>query len=268
MSTWLRLSRAELSKVLGRASGLAGLAVAVAVAVLAVGVVQLVEVRSGGSLTQGPGGAAELIQMNLQSAMGGALRGRNFFVLPLVLLMVTGQLIAGELDDRTLRSALVRPVRRNTVLAAKITALAVYAGLTLLLTWGATLVMGLLLLGPEGLELGAVTAGFAVSWLSDVGLICLGAFFSVRLRSVVGVVVGTVLLLMLDKGLWAGLSLIGTVFGETWAQTAVDWLPGTALAAWEGWQAGFEAGPFVGLAGLVIVAGGLAFHGFARLDVP
>jgi len=268
VNSMVRLTRAELSKVLGRSSGLVGLAVAVLVAVLAVAVVQLVEVRSGGSFTQGAGGAAELIQLDLQSALGGALRGRNFFVLPLVLLMVTGQLIAGEFDDRTLRAALVRPVRRSTVLAAKIAALGLYAALTLLLTWGTTLVLGLLLLGPEGLDLLPVTLGFAVSWLSDLGLILLGAFFSVRLRSVVGVVVGTVLLLMLDKGLWAALSLLGSVLGEAWALTAVQWLPGTALAAWEGWQTGFESGPFFGLAGLLLVGGGLAFHGFARLDVP
>lgn len=268
-----RLVQAELRKVLTRASGLVGLGVAAVVGALPVLVIwgfvrQMgpVEDELANPMAQQVSG---WLNPDLGLALGVVLTARNFFVLPMILLMVVAQLVAGEWGDRTLAALLVRPVPRWAVLWAKITAGALYAAATVGITLGVALGLGLPALGmPEDqARLGTTLLGFAATLLSDIGLIAIGALVSTFSRSVVGVVVGTALVLLGDlvaRGLLRAWDFLG--LGETGWLAAL--LPGRALAAWEGWSGGWEPGAFGGLGLLILVCSGLATWRFGRQDVP
>lgn len=271
---FLRMVGAELRKVLSRSSGLLGLGVAVLVGVLPVLLVwaftRQLDLRLGGDaanpMAQQVSG---WLNPDLGLALGAVLTARNFFVLPLILLMVVAQLVAGEWGDRTLGALLVRPVPRWSVLWAKIAAVALYAALTLALTLLAALGLGLSTLGlPEDTaRLGQVLVGFGATLLSDLGLIAIGVLVSTASRSVVGVVVGTTLTLFIElvlRGILRGWAALG--LGDTEALTAL--MPGRALAVWEGWSGGWDGRGFVGLALLFAACAGLATWRFGRQDVP
>lgn len=255
---------AELRKVLSRASGQAGLAVAALVAVGAV-----IALRQALDMTDASVNGqmvADIVAPEADRALRWALGARNFFVLPLILLMVTAQLMAGELADRTLRAALVRPVSRGAVLAAKAAAAAIYSAMTLLITGGIAAALGAALFQVED-PLGPVVMGYGVSFLSDLGLIAVGLLLSVLMRSVVGVVVGTALFLMGDMAIRGALKLAG-IFGAEGAGRLEPFLPGNALAAWEGYDgAAWDPQAFIGLAVLILGCAALAWLRFERADV-
>ncbi len=254
---------AELRKLLTRASGLSGLAVSALVAVGAVVALQQAGQMTEASVNSQP--IAQYVQLDAVTALGWALYARNFFVLPLILLMVTGQLMAGEWAGRTLRALLVRPVSRGSLLGAKFAAVAIYSAMTLLITGLLTLV-GAVAIFQIDQPLGPVAQGFAVSWLSDLGLIALGLVLSVLLRSVVGVVVGCALFLMGDMAIRGAIKVMA-FFGAEGPAAIVPFLPGNALSAWEGYQSGWDPQAFVGLAVLTIGCMMVAWLRFVQSDV-
>ena len=255
--------RAELHKVLSRASGRAGLAVA---ALVAIGAALALWKASGMTEASINGQLmADIVAPEAGRALRWALAARNFFVLPLILLMVTAQLLAGELADRTLRALLVRPVARSAVLAAKACAAAIYSALTLLITGAVAAAAGVLLFRTEE-PLGPVLLGYAASFLSDLGLIAIGLMLSVLMRSVVGVVVGTALFLMGDAAIRGALKLAGALGAEGASRLEV-FLPGSALAAWQGYDGGWEPQAFIGLALLIFGCAALSWLRFERADV-
>jgi len=263
MSNFGAMVQAELRKVLSRASGQAGLAVS---AVVGVGAV--IALREATDMTDAAVNGqmiAELVKPGVAKAMGWALIARNFFVLNLILLMVTAQLMAGEMADNTLRAALVRPVSRGAILGAKFSALGIYAALTLAITAAIAFAGGAALFGFEE-SLVQVTLGYGASLLSDMGLIALGLLLSVLMRSVVGVVVGTVLFLMADRAL-AGVVWVTSMAGLPQMAKIDPFLPGTALGAWKGFNGGWETMPFVGLALFLAACISLAWLRFERADV-
>jgi len=255
--------QAELRKVLSRASGQAGLAVS---AVVGVGAV--IALREATGMTDAAVNGqmiAEMVKPEVAKAMGWALIGRNFFVMNLILLMVTAQLMAGEMAGNTLRATLVRPVSRGAILGAKFTALGIYAALTLTITAAVAFAGGAALFSFET-PLTQVILGYGASLLSDLGLIALGLLLSVLMRSVVGVVVGTILFLMADRAL-AGVIWVTSVAGLPELGKLDPFLPGTALGAWKGFSGGWETMPFVGLGLFLFACGALAWLRFERADV-
>ncbi len=261
----LRVYLAECRKTLGRGSGVAALGVAAGVGLLAA--LALVGAQRLGGEAQVNGAALpELVRFTGSTALSWALRARNFYVLPLVLLWAAGASFAGEIADHTLRESLVRPVPRAAVLAAKVLALATLSAATLLVTGAVAGGAGVALFGLDD-AFGPVLLGYAASWISDLGLLALGVLASLWFRSVAGVVVGVVLLLMADLALRLALKLAGAL-GVTAAGAVVRWMPGEALAAWEGYAGGWSVPAFAGL--LVLIAGclGLAWLRLRRLDLP
>ena len=257
------LVHAELYKIVSRTSGRVGLAVAGLVSVVSVLALHQASRVQGASVNEQP--LADVMSFDGYTALAWSLMGRNFFVLPLILLMVTAQLLAGEWAERTLRSALVRPVARAEILAAKFGALAIYSALTLLLTAGLTAAAAGALFGITE-PMGPVIAGFAASWICDLGLIALGLALSVSLRSVVGVVVGAALFLMGDMALRALLRLLdmmNVVDAERW----IPFFPGNALDAWNGYQGDWSPEAFAGLAALIAVSLVIGLLVFQRSDV-
>jgi len=262
---FLGITVAECRKTLGRGSGMAALGVAAGVGLLAVLALAGAQ-RLGGEAQVNGAALPDLVQFTGATALSWALRARNFYVLPLVLLWATGASFAGEISDHTLREALVRPVPRFAVLAAKLLALSVLSAATLLVTGAIAGGAGAALFGLRG-DWGAVILGFCASWLSDLGLLSLGVLASLVFRSVAGVVVGVILILMGDLALRLGLKLAAAL-GVATAGSLVRWMPGEALAAWEGYADGWSTPAFVGLLVLVVVTLGLALVRFRRLDLP
>ncbi|MDP6931931.1 MAG: ABC transporter permease, partial [Myxococcota bacterium] len=124
--------RAELRLVFGSSAGRLALAVAALVGLVAVAATQA---AVQGAAEAGDGSLLQSVtEVTAVQVAGWALVGRNFFILPLVLLLAAGHAQAGEMGRHTLREALVRPVGRCDLLLAKLSALVALSAATLLVT--------------------------------------------------------------------------------------------------------------------------------------
>lgn len=72
----------------------------------------------------------------------------TFIIFPMVLAIIGAHMLAGELENGTLRLVLVRPVSRSAIMVAKITALSAYAAMMILALLVSSYVVSRLLLGP------------------------------------------------------------------------------------------------------------------------
>lgn len=264
---------AEARAVYGRASARLAVVVSLLVGLAVALAYQWLFQNSGMDDPSGPlingNPISQMVEFSGGAVAGWALRLRNFFVLPLILLLATAASMAGELGDQTLREVLVRPVPRWSVLAAKVLVLTSLAALTLVLTLAPALGAGAVFFGTDGpTTVSNVLLGYAATLLSDLGLIALGLLASTFVRSVGGVVVAMMLFLMADMGIRAVLQ--GMVWlGTEGAETVQRAMPGNALACWEGFIASdWDTAAFVGMAVVLLIGlGGTALR-FQRMDVP
>lgn len=270
---FLRILRVETWKTITRASGLACLVLSVAVPLASLAV--LWELLHAEALTVNGAPLASRLSGNAVEAAGWALRARNFFVIPLMLVLATALGISGERADRTLREVLVRPIPRWVALAARVLAVSALAGVSLLLSALVGVGGALLLFGVADLPVAAMDQpslwrlglGFAATFLSDVGLICLTAAIAAFFESVGGVVVGLIFTLLADLLLrlaLGGLALLGL----QQAKALEPWTLGNALGAWEGWSDGFSPARFLALGMVIVVAAAVAGVRFTRMDAP
>ena len=149
---------------------------------------------------------------------------------------------------------------------AKAVALLCLSGCTLLLTMGLSLGLGWALFDTtEAID--RVLLGYLVCLGTDLGLICLSMLASSFVRSVGGVVVLIVLLMLGDLAARGVLTLAGNL-GAEGMLSLIPYFPGSALDAWEGWKDGFSMEQMVGLACLVLGGFGLTSLRFTRMDVP
>jgi ABC-type transport system involved in multi-copper enzyme maturation permease subunit len=176
------------------------------------------------------------------------LKARNFFVLPLFLVMVSAQLVAEERANFTLRALLSLPNARWKVLLAKYTALLTLAAISI----AGSLGIGgpLCFVFVEGPRELVAWQGVALGWVaslpSDAGLIALTLLVSTFSSSVAGVLVGVILGLMADLAL-QGLLKIAGMLNLFPTEQLLAVLPGRALAAWEGYADGWDPWAFLGL---------------------
>ena len=270
-----RMVLAELRKVFTRGSGYAALAIALFVGLAAVFGYWNISRMGEGDLSVNGTPLSQIVTASGVEVSGWALWARNFFVLPLFLLLAAASSLGGELGDRTLRELVVRPVSRWSVLAAKLAALSTLSAATLLLTLLPSLGLGTALFGLQGPAAGAgapevssLLMGYAASFLSDVGLLSIAMASSLVMPSVGGTLVAVVLLLMIDKGAGLLLKLLEMV-GVTQAAQFVPFTLGHALACWEGWKGGeWEPTSFIGLGVLISACFTIAMVRFQRMDVP
>lgn len=160
------------------------------------------------------------------------------------------------------------------MLGAKLGALALLSLVTLVVSLVPSLLGGAALfgLGEGGVEAGSpgldrLLLGYAASFASDLGLLVIGILASIFVRSVGGVVVLVILVLMADRAAWAGLKLAG-MLGLGSAEALLPWTLVNAMGAWEDWAGPWEPARFVALAIVTTVASALAVARFSRLDVP
>lgn len=265
---------AEIRKVFTRGSAIAALAVALLVGLGAVAVFwQLQRMGEGGPSVNGTP-LGQIVRASGIDIAGGALWARNFFVLPLFLLLAGASATGGELGDRTLRELVVRPVPRWSVLAAKLGALSLLSAVSLVVTLVPSLALGAALFGLSPADapvdtptVGALLGGYAASFLSDLGLLAIVTAASLVVSSVGGTVVAVALVLLVDAALRGLLSLLGMVGVEGAAQLQ-PWMLGNALACWEGWKDGWDVAQFGALAVFVVAACAFAVARFQRMDVP
>lgn len=267
--------RVELLKVFTRGSGLGALAVAVGLGLLVALAMKQVsgmqdQMSFNGQSVRG------IVTFDMVQVGRWALWARNFFVLPLLLLLATAGTLAGEHADRTLRELVVRPVPRWSILLAKAVALSILSAITIVLTAVCSLALGYFVLGGPtvdqaiatgGDSLSRLALGFAASWLSDLALIAIGLALSTFVRSVGGVVVSIVLLLMLDRALWLVLKAAG-LLGLEVAKTLVQWTLVNAMGCWEGWESNFLPMQFAIVGAIIVAASTIATVRFSRVDVP
>lgn len=259
---------AEWRKLLSRGSARLGLALSVAIPLVTVILLHGVmtwQAQNGG----GPSAAVSMgFHVDGAAALGWSLKARNFFILPLILIWLAAQSLGGELRDGTLRPALLRPISRLRVLLARAAALSAYAALSLALTLLVAGILGAMVLGVDADgDLGRVLLAYGVGWGSDVALIGIGLAVSSWVPATAGTVVVTALVLLVDGLARAGLSG-AAMFGAQGTETIARFLPGSALAAWEGFASAWDPVAFAGLAAWTLTAYGLAAWRVQTMDVP
>lgn len=272
---FLAMVVAELRAVFARGSGLGAVVVSLIIGVGAAAVMYWVHANMGDAQINNSS-MGDFVQFSGANCAGWALAARNFLILPLLLLLATGSSLAGELSDSTLREVLVRPVPRWSVMLAKLLALMVLSATTLLATLAPSLVGGAAMFGMDGPTVDLLL-GYAATLGTDLGIISFGLLASTVVRSVGGVVVSVILLLIFDGGarllLWGRekvISLLQTSTGTEVEEVAVHYsqfLPGAALDCWKGWSDGWAWEPFAGLGVLVVLCLGVTLWRFSRMDV-
>jgi ABC-2 type transport system permease protein len=276
------LWRAECLKLFSRGSARLGLVVSAILSLLAVFALW----RLSGSQAVLNGATLESLladNANAPAALRWGLHLRSFFVLPAFVILLAAQSLAGELQARTLREELLRPVPRAAVLLAKWASLATWSAATLGVAWVIGAVGGAVVLGTGG-PWSEVALGYVACWLGDLGLAAVALAVAISVQGVAGSVVGTFLFLVLTVFLgWAlffvsflaGIDMVRTSMADqVWLLDGVariePWLPPAALRAWTGvapdvdwvWQS-FAALALLTVAGLVV-----AERRLATLDVP
>lgn len=216
--------------------------------------------------------------LTLTAPEGGiwALHVRNFFLMRVFIIMVGALSFAGEFSNRTLREDLIRPVPRWSILTAKWGALIAWIGLTALIPWALSSLLGTVLFGLDG-AWQQVALGYLLTWLTDSSFCMLVLLIATMMRSVAGTIVGVFLFMIFDTFFGWGLHLAAS-FSSFFAmpaplQTIVEahpWLPSAAYGLWSSyspeeplmWQSAVALGIYTAasyaLANLV----------FSRTDVP
>ncbi|MEL6345071.1 MAG: ABC transporter permease subunit [Myxococcota bacterium] len=272
---WFSMLLAELALIFRRSSGIGAMLVSVMIGVFTPLVLIWVQNNAGGAQINGAP-VEGMVNFSAASSGGWALYVRHFFILPLLLLFATGGSLAGELDQHTLREVLVRPVPRWSVLLAKMFALMGLSTVCLVLTLIPSLGLGAALFGTAD-PMKDVLLGYLASVGADLGIITFGLLASTFVRSVAGVVVSVVLLLIFDYAartlLWLREKMMGFIAESSGEELpeAVQYsqlLPGAALECWQGYTGDWTVEPFVGLAILVTVCLTAALVRFQRMDVP
>jgi ABC-type transport system involved in multi-copper enzyme maturation permease subunit len=261
---------AELRAVFGRWAGKGALALSLVIPIVAAFAMAYIKQKATESSINGMP-IEQMIDASARGVLDWALTARNLFLLPALLVLSTASAVSGELGDNTLRAVLSRPVSRVSVILAKLGALSALSAASLSLTFLPALIGGLTLWGMPGEDTGLdqVALGYAASWLSDLGLIAMTLLISVFFRSVGGVVVILILYLMVDKA--AGLAMRGLgMLGVESAKKTAEFLPGNALACWEGWSGsdGWDVNQFIALGLLFTLCMAGSLVRFQRMDVP
>jgi len=215
-----------------------------------------------------------------------ALYLRNLWVMQAVVLLLVAQSLAGELQARTLREDLLRPVSRGAVLIAKFSAVGLFIALTLSLQYVVSSGMGLLLFGTDGPWLD-VLLGYIATALGDLSFAAFAFAVTAMLRSVPATILVTMLFIVFEKLLAWALFIAGGILEGMQnmppemqvfaipeaAYLLFDLQPGLPSSAWgmgNTLATGLEVGLITWSAAAFYFATGLliALLRFARMDVP
>lgn len=132
-----------------------------------------------------------------------ALYLRNLWVMQAVVLLLCAQSLAGELQARTLREDLLRPVSRGAVLLAKYLSVALFVALSLSLQYLVSTGAGLVFFGTDG-PWREVFLGYLATGVADLSFAAVAFAITALFRSVAGTVLITMLFIVFEKiAAWA-----------------------------------------------------------------
>lgn len=274
---FLAMVRVEMLKVFSRFSGVGAILMAAVLPLVTIGVLWLLGGTSTSTNMQGQV-SQSFLTFDVVSAVGWASWSRNFILLPLMFMLATGASVAGELNERTLRELVVRPVPRWSILAAKQVALWSLSLVTIVVGLAVSLGVGWAVFGAPTMDqtvadanesLFRAAGSFGVSFLSDMALIALGTLVSTFVTSVGGVVVSLAVVLLVDRAVWALLWVLSSqMFRVDWATTLIEYTLTNMLGAAEHWKDAYIPSQFALCVVLIGVCWGLALARFAKTDVP
>jgi ABC-2 type transport system permease protein len=181
-----RFLRSELWLIFGRQRNQAGLLVLMAVPILVAVAVRL----TGGGHGDGPDFFSSITDNGLFVALAALTLELPLF-LPLAVAAISGDAIAGEANQGTLRYLLAVPVQRTRLLAVKYLAIVVFSFAATLLVTLTGIVMGLALFGGGSMTL---FSGTEIGFGEAVGRVLMAtAYLSVGFASLgaVGIFVST-----------------------------------------------------------------------------
>ncbi|HEU5045018.1 MAG TPA: ABC transporter permease [Nocardioidaceae bacterium] len=181
-----RFLRSELWLIFGRRRNQAGLLVLMAVPILVAVAVRL----TGGGHGDGPDFFSSITDNGLFVALAALTLELPLF-LPLAVAAISGDAIAGEANQGTLRYLLAVPVQRTRLLAVKYLAIVVFSFAATLLVTLTGIVMGLALFGGGSMTL---FSGTEIGFGEAVGRVLMAtAYLSVGFASLgaVGIFVST-----------------------------------------------------------------------------
>jgi len=275
-SHFTAMARAELTAVFGGSAGRGALAVSLAIGIVSVAMMMWFS----NNMTPGIEDTTteQFIQLSGANCAGWALWARHqLLILPLLILLATGSCLAGEIQNHTIREALVRPVSRWSVIAAKLVALLSLSIVSLSLTLAPSFSLGCLFFGTQGPNIDLLL-GYLASVGTDLGLICFGLLASTFVRSVGGVIVSVIMVIIVDTTarllLWVTNQVqdfLVAAQGGTPSAASMDYalfLPGSSLDCWKGWNNAWAWEPFCGLTILVTLCITLTLVRFYRMDIP
>jgi len=208
----------------------------------------------------------QLISFSGPDAAQFSLRARNFFIIPLFLLFLSGQTLAGERSTHVLREQLVRPVSRTQLLVSKVAVLWACSAISILLNLLVALMIATPLLGSDGPWLEIFLGHFATLF-TDLGLIVFGLLISAYARSAATVVVVGMIGLGVDWGVRLGLSGLGFLGVESATELGV-FMPGTGLNFWASIGDGWSPGAAACLLVWTVVVSLVLQRRVAAMDVP
>ncbi|MDF2964534.1 MAG: transporter permease [Paenibacillus sp.] len=131
------------------------------------------------------------------------------FLIPLFLFMAAADLFAGELQDRTLKLTLMRPISRFGVFASKLAALALYSLASLAVGCTVSVISGLLLQKGNGWGAGLwrAMAAYSIDLLPMLTLTVFAVMLTQLFRSASGA-------LMVCVFIYAGLKALGVIYPQ------------------------------------------------------
>ena len=209
---------------------------------------------------------SELLSFSGPDAAAKGLYARHFFVMPLFLIALVGQSVAGERINHMLRERAVRPVSRDRLFLAKLWSLLCISLVTLLVGSVGSLLVATPWLGASGPWLDFL-GSVGLSVLTDFSIIVVAFLIAIWVRSSTMVVISGLMLLGLDGVFRLGLSGLG-VLGVSWAPTAHQMMWGSGLGIWGNTGSNWSWISLGALAGWTLSAFLLARQRWNRLDLP
>ncbi|MEC7987414.1 MAG: ABC transporter permease subunit [Myxococcota bacterium] len=211
----------------------------------------------------------EQIGKDVAKGMGRALWGRNFILIPLLILLAASSCLSGERGGYQLRETLCRPISRNRLLLAKGLGLTILCGLSLLATGLCAFITGQFLFEDVG-ELKLISIGYTLSLLSDTALIGLAFLVGTYTRSTGTTAIMSFIVLVLNAFVYFVSSVFVMIMPSDRQKSLEDWiqnLPYKSFSAWEGWSGGFDTEPVIGLFLLNLFCYGCLAYRFQKLDI-
>jgi ABC-type transport system involved in multi-copper enzyme maturation permease subunit len=211
-----------------------------------------------------------------------AMTIRTFpFCLPLILVVLTGRVVANSIKNHTMREDLARPIAREWLLAIRFSALSIYSLLSLVICVVFSFVFSYALgleavhqqlvdAGHQTYSVGVLLQGMGLIWLTDMAVIAMALLVSVLVQPAGRMLLILILGFVMDALVRTSLEFYASIKGPKgeWAADLAGWFPGEALDAWQQWpQEYWDGTPLAATCVLLVGSLVLCVLRFRRMDI-